>query len=196
MRYNHDKHHRRSIRLKGYHYSQAGVYFVTLCISDFQYCLGRMENGRIRLSPVGEITDKYWQEIPHHFNHVELDEYVVMPNHIHGILILNNHNMVGIQNFESLPITQNHQIHRYQHIIPHSISSIIRAFKSAITHWCRGNGFKNFHWQRNYYEHIVRGENELNRIRKYIIAAQAVPFGKNPLKWEIDNENPHKTEPK
>ena len=131
-----------------------------------------------RRSPVGEIANKYWNEILEHFNNFELDEYVIMPNHIHGILIINE---VAVQNLEPLPIPNNKSIHRYQHIIPRSIGPVIRSFKSSVTHWCKQNGFKNFRWQRNFYEHIIRDENELTRIRKYI--------NENPLKWDSDKEN-------
>ncbi len=177
-----ERHQRKSIRLQGYDYSRAGIYYVTLCISDRQCSLGRMVNGRIKLSPVGEIAHKYWEEIPHHFNNVGLDEYVIMPNHIHGVLILKNNNQVGVQNFEPLPIHKNRHIHRYQHIIPHSIGSIIRSFKSAVTHWCKQNGFINFRGQRNYHDQIIQDEKELYPIRKYI--------RETPKKWELDQDHP------
>ncbi len=160
------KHQRKSIRIRGYDYSRACIYFISMCISGRQCSLGRIENGRMKLSSVGELARTYWQEIPDHSHHAELNRYVIMPNHIHGILILNHHKHAGVQNFEPLPIPKNHQFHRYQHVIPQSIGSIIRSFKSAVTHWCRQNGFLNFRWQRNYYEHFIRGEKELAQIRK------------------------------
>ena len=123
------------------------------------------------LSEIGKIVFDYWFEIPKHFQNVKLDEFCVMPNHIHGILLLNN---VGVQNFEPLR-------NKFQHIIPKSIGSIIRTYKTAVTHWSKQNDY-NFFWQRNFYEHIIRNENELNEIREYI--------NNNPLQWELDNENP------
>ncbi len=124
------------------------------------------------LSQIGERTKEFWQEIPTHFENVRLGVFVVMPNNIHGIIMINN---IGVQNFEP---PQN----RFQHIIPKSLGSIIRTYKSALTSWCKNNGFASFRWQRNYYEHIIRNEEELNRIREYI--------QNNPLKWELDRENP------
>ena len=182
MGYKTKERYRKSIRLKGYDYSKPGAYFITLCTSDHQCSLGRMENDRIKLLPVGEMVTKFWNEIPQHFEQVELDEYIIMPNHIHGILIIKKYNQVGVQNFEPLHDPNHRQINRYQHVIPHSIGSIVRSIKSAVTHWCRQNGFPNFRWQRNYYDHIIRDEKELDRIRKYI--------KQNPKKWQIDDDHP------
>ena len=94
------------------------------------------------LSEWGEIVAVCWDEVPRHFRDVELDGFIVMPNHLHGIIIIQN---VGVQNFEPLQ-KQN----MFQHIIPKSLGSIIRTYKSAVTHWCRNNGYGNFEWQRNY----------------------------------------------
>jgi len=119
----------------------------------------------MRLNEFGKMTQQCWLEIPNHFPHVQLDEYIIMPNHIHGIIVLND--IIGVQNIE--PQRQN----AYQHIIPGSIGSIIRGFKIGVT-----KGFKILKpdntdiyvvWQRNFYEHIIRNNDELNRIRKNII---------------------------
>jgi REP element-mobilizing transposase RayT len=104
-----------------------------------------------------------------------LDEFVVMPNHIHGIIIIKP---VGVQHVEPLR-------NKFQHIIPASIGSIIRSFKGSVTRICRQQGFTNFRWQRNYYERIIRDDNELNRIREYIID--------NPAQWLDDHESPTST---
>jgi REP element-mobilizing transposase RayT len=124
------------------------------------------------LNEYGKIVQRCWLEIPQHFPNVRLDEFIIMPNHIHGIIVINND--VGVQNFEPL---QN----KYQKIIPRSIGSIVRGFKIGVTKWFRENTNIYTVWQRNYYEHIIRNEKELNEIRKYII--------NNPLKWELDIEN-------
>jgi REP element-mobilizing transposase RayT len=171
MTYNSELHHRSTIRLKNYDYSKNGAYFVTVCVRNKECVLGNIINGKMVLSETGKIVSEYWFEIPKHFHNVKLDEFCVMPNHIHGILLLNN---VGVQNFEPLR-------NKFQHIIPKSIGSIIRTYKTAVTHWCKQNDY-NFFWQRNYYEHIIRNENELSEISEYIF--------NNPLKWELDNENP------
>ena len=129
MKFNPSNHHRRSIRLKGYDYSQSGAYFVTICTQNRACVLGEAVEGEIPLSPVGQIASECWLEVPKHFPNVELDVYVVMPNHVHGILII--HPLVGVQHVE--PLLRN----EFQHIIPQSIGSIIRQYKSSVTRLCR-----------------------------------------------------------
>jgi len=170
-------HSRRSIRLKEYDYSQAGAYFVILCTHDREYTLGEIESGDVRLSPIGKIARAFWSEIPQHYPNVEIDEFVTMPNHLHGIIVIHGDAVVGVQDFEPL------QKNTFQHILPRSIGSILRAYKASVTTRCRTNGYEYFKWQRNYYEHIIRDENSMNRIRKYIL--------NNPLNWATDENNPH-----
>ncbi|MGI0487253.1 transposase [Pantanalinema rosaneae CENA516] len=90
MKYNPDNHHRRSIRLKGYDYSSPGAYFITICTHQRQCLFGEIVDGEMRLNRLGQIARSQWLKIPHHHTQVELDAWVIMPNHIHGILILNN----------------------------------------------------------------------------------------------------------
>ncbi|HOO14890.1 MAG TPA: hypothetical protein PKU90_02960 [Candidatus Paceibacterota bacterium] len=170
MKYNPDKHHRRSIRLQGYDYSQPGIYFITLCTQNRECLFGEILNGEMRLNEFGKIAHQCWLEMPHHFPHIQLDEFVVMPDHIHGIIVLNN--IVGAKKFSPL-----------QNITPFrspskTIGSIIRGFKIGVTKGFRQNTDIYVVWQRNYYEHIIRNEVELNRIRQYIID--------NPKKWKTD----------
>jgi len=174
MKCSSEEHHRRSIRLKDYDYSQIGAYFVTIGTYNKDCVLGKMNNTEVQLSSVGKIAIKFWLEIPKHFDHVQLDEFVLMPNHIHGIIIIRE---VGVQNFEPLQ-----KRNRFQKITPRSIGSIIRAYKSSVKHWCKENDYESFKWQRNYYEHVIRNEDDLRRIREYIV--------NNPLIWELDSENP------
>ncbi len=183
MKYNPDKHHRRSIRLQGYDYSQPGIYFITLCTQNRECLFGEILNGEMRLNEFGKIAHQCWLEMPHHFPHVQLDEFVIMPDHIHGIIVLNNIVGVGVQNIESRQQQQNiesrpRQQNAYQHIIPGSIGSIIRGFKIGVTKKFRQNTDIYVVWQRNYYEHMIRNEIELNRIRQYIID--------NSKKWKTD----------
>jgi len=189
MKYHPDKHHRRSIRLQGYDYSQPGAYFITLCTQNRECLFGEILNGEMRLNEFGKIAHQCWLEIPQHFPHVQLDEFVVMPDHIHGIIVLNNIVVVGVgvQNFEPRPQQQNieplqniepRRKNAYQHVIPRSVGSIIRGFKIGVTKNFRQNTDIYVVWQRNYYEHIIRNEIELNRIRQYIID--------NPKKWRTD----------
>jgi len=147
MKYNPDIHHRRSIRLKEYDYSQAGLYFITICTQNRECLFGDVKNGMVELSHIGKIAHNIWYEIPQHFGHVELDEFVLMPNHLHGIIV-------------------------------------IRFYKARTTRLVRDKGFNYFVWQRNYYEHIIRNEDELNKIREYI--------QNNLLKWHLDRENPER----
>lgn len=186
-------HRRRSIRLKEYDYSQVGTYFVTICIKDKVRLFGEIMNGEMILSEIGKIAEKCWKEIPQHYLCVQLDKYVVMPNHIHGIIIIIDD--VGAEDFQPLrPHTQKNinaevenfqplpKINQYQKVITKSLGSIIRGFKIGVTKSCNQQKCQHFALQRNYHEHIVRNENELNRIREYII--------NNPLQWQFDRENP------
>jgi REP element-mobilizing transposase RayT len=181
MKYNPDIHHRSSIRLKGYDYSQPGAYFVTLVTHQRQCLFGQIVDGKMQLNEWGEITNQCWMEIPIHYPNVLLDAFVIMPNHVHGIIILNEYNLndsivVGVQNLE--PLQQQSQQNSYQHIIPKSIGSIVRGFKIGVTQWFRQNTDIYNVWQRNYYEHIIRNEKEMTRIREYIM--------NNPLNWITD----------
>ena len=178
MIYDSQKHHRRSIRIPGYDYSQEGWYFVTICTYQREKLFGEIINKNIKLNNYGNIAKQCWMEIPIHYPNVKMDEFIVMPNHVHGIINIvknnneGNQNVVGIQNFESL------RVNKYQHIIPGSIGAIIRGFKSGVTKWFRKNTKIYTIWQRNYWEHIIRDEKDLNRSRQYII--------NNPLKWPDD----------
>jgi putative transposase len=171
VKYNHTIHQRRTIRLPGYNYAQPGEYFVTICTRNKEHSLGEILRGDIELSQAGEIVRNCWREIPAHFPHVDLDAYVLMPNHIHGILVFNS--FVGIQNSESLRNT-------YQHIIPQSLGSVIRSFKGAVKRECSKRSI-DFVWQHNYFEHVIRDEKDLARIRAYI--------DNNPSEWLGSNEN-------
>jgi len=192
---------RRSIRLKGYDYSSPGAYFVTLCTQNRKCLFGQVVNKEMQLNDMGRIAKKCWNEIPSHFSHVRLDEFTVMPNHIHGILIVtpvgaNNYSPIGeniltpvrAKNLSPLR-TNNHSPHRPQGTSK-TIGSIIRGFKIGVTKWCRKQNRQNIPcsdtikdiWQRNYFDHIIRDDKSLNRIREYII--------QNPMQWEFDRENP------
>ena len=180
--YNSEKHHRRSIRLKGYDYSLAGTYFVTICVKERKCVFGDVQNSNVVLSPIGEIVYQCWNEIPNNFNSVKLYVFIVMPNHLHGIVVMTNDCSRGVQ----LNAPTRNASNFYGLISPKqkTLSVIIRTFKAAVTTLCRKNNYHFFELQRNYYEHIVRNEDELNRIREYII--------NNPLQWQFDKENPNR----
>ena len=176
MRFNPDIHHRRSIRLQDYDYSQEGYYFVTRCTKDRIEYFGEIKNGEMELSKIEEIVQKCWYEIPEHFNNVTLDEFIIMSNHVHGIIVIENDcGYVGAYRRHA-PTTTN------KYLKPNSLGSIIIQFKSIATKRIWLIGYCDFAWQRNYYEHIIRNEKELNQKRRYIID--------NPLQWELDRNNP------
>ena len=165
MKYNPDIHHRRSMRLKNYDYSRKGLYFITICTQNRVCFFGDVKNDEIILNGAGKTVETCWLEIPSHFPHVKVDAFCIMPNHIHGILIIME--SVGAKNF--LPL---------RHGTSKTIGSIVRGFKIGVTKWAYQHTPYQKLWQRNYYERIIRDENELNHIREYII--------ENPLNWQED----------
>ena len=187
MKYDPNKHHRRSIRLKEYDYSQSGAYFITLCAFNRECLFGNIVDVKMRLSPIGKIALRCWQEIPRHAPHVQLDEFVIMPNHIHGILMWFDNESFGRGVQLNAPtgatVSQQHAPTRTTISPPtNTLSVIVRTYKAAVTTLSRQNGHGYFRWQRNYYEHIIRSERDMNTIRQYIV--------NNPLQWSLDEENP------
>lgn len=176
MNYDKYRHRRRSIRLKGYDYSQAGAYFTTICARSRECLFGDIIDGEMRLNDAGRIVWDVWRKISKHFPHVDADEFVVMPNHVHGITVVN-------------PDRRGMACHaptyrQFAKPIAGSFPTIIGFFKSEITR--RINLQRNTPgypvWQRNYYERIIRDEEEMGRIREYII--------ENPMRWGEDENNP------
>jgi putative transposase len=145
--YNPNIRHRKSIRLKGYDYSQSGLYFLTICLQDRRCLFGKIVDGKMNLNDAGKISDECWLGIPRHFPNAVLHEHIIMPNHVHGIIELikpcpqtNESGIsVGVENIQP-------QRNEYQKIIPHSIGSIVRGFKTGFTKWYRNNsvGVQNF----------------------------------------------------
>jgi REP element-mobilizing transposase RayT len=162
---------RKSLRLRQYDYSQAGAYFVTICTHDRRHLLGRIEGGKIQVNACGQIIRTVWENLAIKFKDIGLDAFVVMPNHIHGIII------VGAQFIAPTVGVMNHAP---------TLGDIVRSFKAISTRLIRKNHNKGFNWQRNYYEHVIRDETSLNRIREYILT--------NPLRWDLDRENPQARE--
>ena len=174
---------RKTIRLKEYDYSQAGAYFVTICTKDRTCFLGKIVNGKIDLSAVGNIVNTSWQGIPQHFRNVKLDACIIMPNHVHGIIMIDE--IVGTDYNLSLQLKQQREPmrNRYQRVIPKSLSYMIATFKSAVSRQVSKTATKSdFAWQARFYEHIIRNDDELSRIREYI--------QNNPLNWQLDRDNP------
>lgn len=167
-----ERYRRRSERLSGYDYSQAGAYFVTICTKDRACLLGEIAAGAMHLNDAGNIVEAAYHGLPGRFRSTAIDEFVVMPNHVHGIIV------VGAQ-FIAPPFLDANQgaINRAP-----TLGDVVRAFKAVSTRQIRLHANPQFGWQRNYYEHVVRNEESLNRIRQYI--------AENPLQWAMDRENP------
>jgi len=161
VKYDPNQHHRRSIRLPGYDYRQAGWYFVTLVTQGREWLFEDLAMRR--------VAENLWEQIPRHFPHVSLDEWVVMPNHLHGIAVITSGNDVDRTISTGGP-----------HLVPGSLGAIILNYKSVSTrrlNQMRGLSGRQV-WQRNYYERVIRSDEELRAIRQYIV--------NNPAKWELD----------
>ena len=155
-----------SARLKDWDYSTPWWYYITICTKNKQCLLGTIKDGKITLNKLGKIVDEEWIRTKTLRSQVELDYYVVMPNHIHGIVIIEGSEVVETHRDASL------------HTIKNNLSDIIRGFKGSVTKRIRSKGYLNFAWQPRFYDHIIRNENDLYRIRTYI--------QNNPMKWELD----------
>ncbi len=171
--------HRKSIRLKEYDYSQVGAYFVTICTYNRKCILGNINNGKMQLNKYGEIIETEWLKTAEMRNNVELDIHIIMPNHLHGIMFI-----VSRGTMHRAPTNYIPKYESFGKPVSNSIPTIIRGFKSSVT--SKINKMRNTPgasvWQRNYYEHVIRYEEELNKTREYIV--------NNPLKWDLDIENP------
>jgi REP element-mobilizing transposase RayT len=190
-------HHRQSIRLQGYDYSLSGAYFVTIVTWHREFLFGEIVNNEMELSRYGEIVQKWWGEIPIHFPNVETGAFVIMPNHVHGIIFINerrgtvsvprdnqplnkletpNSNETSEQGGETPPL----RVIR----VP-TLGQVVAYFKYQSTkelNTVENAGTVTKFWQRNYYEHVIRNESDLQNKTDYIEA--------NPLLWNEDDENP------
>ncbi len=165
-------HHRRSIRLPDYDYSQAGAYFITICSHEHKCIFGEITGGVMRLNQLGRIVENEWQRTPKLRPYVDLDVLTIMPNHMHGILVITD-DRGGI-------LSHAHRSQQFGKPVSGSIPMIIRLFKATVT--LQVNQLRKTPrlavWQRNYHEHVIRDERDLARIREYIV--------NNPMKWEFD----------
>jgi REP element-mobilizing transposase RayT len=191
-KYNSNIHNRRSIRLKGYNYSQLGLYFVTICCQNRQCFFGDIVKRKMILNDAGEIALQCWLEIPQHFSNVFLHEFVIMPNHVHGIIEIGNitttngngtiHWAPNDTEINHLTTNGNGTIHwATARVAPtNTVGDIIGAYKSFVANRCLEiyklrNEYMGKLWQRNYYEHIIRNEQSYKNITNYII--------NNPANW-------------
>ena len=168
-------HHRRSIRLPGYDYSSPGAYYVTICTHEKSFLFGRVLDGQMHRNDFGDVAHEEWFRSAKLRHDIMLDAFIVMPNHIHGIIIRRG------------TARRAPTVERFGKPVAGSLPTLVRAYKSAVT-----QGINTLRktpgesvWQENYYEHIVRSEAELNRIREYIAT--------NPLRWGSDRYNPERS---
>lgn len=186
MKYDPQKHQRRSIRLKGYDYSQPGWYYITLCTHNREHLFGSIKDAKIVLNGVGQIIQNEWLKTGTIRENISIGEFVIMPNHLHGIIQIMAEGAYRNTPQPNTPQPNTPQRDTSQQFKSPSqtIGAIIRGFKSTTTK--KINQMQNTPgaklWQRNYYEHIVRDEKDLKRIQQYII--------ENPLKWQDDRYFP------
>jgi len=174
-----NKYRVESIRLAGWDYTAQGWYFVTICTKNWRCFLGKLIDEKIRLTKVGEIVAGEWQKIERKRLNIKLDEWVVMPNHIHGIISIEK------KKSDLSVETSQRNVSTYvksPRLQANSLGSIVGQFKSVCTKRIWSEGFCDFAWQPRFYDHIIRNERSLNNIRKYI--------QDNPVKWESDKNNP------
>ena len=169
-----DKPFRRLLRLENYDYRTPGAYFITLCTHKREYLFGQIINEKMILNQLGTVVESVWQDLPVHYSNVELDEFAVMPNHIHGIIVLCRPVGAGLK-----PALTNPRIH--------GLPEIVRALKTFSSRNIDliSKRYGQPIWQRGYYEHIIRNDESIDRIREYIV--------NNPLSWHLDRENIKRT---
>jgi len=189
-------HHRQSTRLKGFDYASNGAYFITICVHERRPLFGTIANDQMQLNDAGRAIEAEWRNLATRFPHLVIDELTIMPNHLHGILAL-----AGAECMSDTPRTGEPRVRPASQVesaqsakhptgtAENSISRILQAFKSLSTNryiagvkqsnWPRFTGHL---WHRNYYDHIIRNEKSLDRIRQYIAT--------NPQRWATDHENP------
>lgn len=176
--------HRRTIRLKDFDYSQSGAYFVTICTKNRQCIFGKIQEGKMQLSASGRVAAAQWQQLPDRFPALELGEWIVMPNHIHGILVISGRGEASQDNNLTSPdlFIKDASPLRPIGTAPGSVGAIIQVFKSITSRKISAQieKMKGSVWQRNYYEHVIRNERELMAISDYILT--------NPRNWEKDTE--------
>ena len=161
---------RKINRMEGYDYRSSGYYYVTICTKDRKEWFGKIDGRKVVLNDIGRMAEMKWKWLKEQYMYIELDEFIVMPNHIHGVIHINN---VGTGRDLSLQINT---MPKFK-----DLSGMIGAYKTVTSKEIHLFGYKEFSWQRSFYDHIVRTEYSLQKIREYIRW--------NPLKWDIDPEN-------
>jgi len=177
--------HRRSLRVPGYDYSQPGAYFVTICTHGKDALLGKVVDGTVHLSEAGQIVQACWEELPTRYPEMVLDAFVVMPNHLHGIVVIAvevaQSQAPAVGAIHELPLPQH--VQRRRMLLPRAVGYFKRNAAKRIKQLRGTPGVPV--WQRNYYERVIRNERELAAVREYIAL--------NPLQWELDPEHVART---
>jgi putative transposase len=197
-----NKYRVESTRLGNRDYAANGLYFITICTDKRRHFFGNVQELEMQLSDIGKIAEQFWLEIPNHFQHTKIDSFVIMPNHVHGIIIIdkpkndddnlqtryitsdpNNNIASHSNNLDNNASPQNisDESNQFGGLKPGSLQTIIHSYKSAVTRWCGKNGYEDFRWQPRFYETIIRTDYSLDNVRKYI--------DNNPIKWEYDKDN-------
>jgi len=186
MKFDPQKHHRHSIRLKEFDYTQPGGYFITIVTFQREHLFGEIQNDEMKLSKFGLVAKQQWEKLPKRFPNIELGAFTIMPNHAHGIIqILDNTCRGTAENLNNLDNESSRRAptEQFQHPVKGSIPTIIRSYKSAVSY--RINLIRGINsvpvWQDNYYEHVIRSHEDWDRIHRYIES--------NPSMWAEDNEN-------
>ncbi|MBC8172676.1 MAG: transposase [Chitinophagales bacterium] len=194
---------RKNIRLRNYDYSSDGLYFITICTKNRENHFGEIaavdtvgivgtshvmsqRSQQMVLNEIGKIADEYLNDIPQHFSHVEMDEFIIMPNHVHCILVLDKSLVgVGVGVGTRHVVSQHHvvsqptQYNQFSKPITGSVSVIIQQYKSSVKRWCNKNGHEYFQWQSRFHDHVIRDGESYERIKNYII--------NNPSHWNDDS---------
>lgn len=167
-----------TIRLEYWDYSKSWWYFVTINTKNHKFYFGDVVNGKVILNDIGERVNIEWLKTAELRKNVRIDYYVIMPNHLHGIIILDDEkNEIDVTND-----VKKSNARVFSKPIKNSLSIIINQFKGSVKRWCNKNGYSNFEWQPRFFDRIIRNENELFLIRQYI--------EQNPLKWELEKNQP------
>lgn len=179
---------RKIIRLKKYDYSTPGAYFITICTINKTPFFGVVIDGEMHLNETGRISIKCWEDMPDYFQRISLDLFVIMPNHFHGIINIEGAMNRAATEGDADSGLRSGAIHCAQgdhRKTPITLGAIVRSYKALTSRLIRLSDIKEFGWQANYYEHVIRNDIELNKIREYIMT--------NPLRWELDRENPKRS---
>jgi putative transposase len=175
--------HRRSVRMKGFDYAAEGMYAITICSEGRHPIFGEVHEGEMSLSEIGLVVKEEWEKTPILRSSVELGAFVIMPNHFHAIVyILESRNSEQREKMRCSP-TGIFQIEQFGRPTSSSILTIVRCFKAAVTRKVNEKHDRDHLtiWQRNYYEHVIKSDEEFNRIERYIL--------ENPMRWLEDDEN-------